>query len=177
MTGSMREKSEGTWEIRFEIGPDPANGRRRQLTRVVHGTQKQAHAALRREITAVGAGNYRGTSTKFNALCATWLNLQSHNLGPAKVRSYESLLNSMVMPTLGKKSLNLVRAADLDALYKKLALRKRLGPIEVSAVHDVVWQAFIQAEKWGWLGTNPALEWELHYGPSSGVEGHPNWHR
>ncbi len=147
----------------MRIGPDPADGRRRQLTRVVHGTQKQARAALRLEIAAVGAGTYRGTSTKFNALCAMWLKLQSHNLGPAKIHDYETLLNSMVMPTLGKKSLNLIRATDLDDLYKKLAVRKRLSPIEVDAVHDVVWQAFIQADKWGWLGTNPALEWELHF--------------
>ena len=104
MTGSMREKSEGTWEIRFEIGPDPANGRRRQLTRVVHGTQKQAHAALRREIAAVDSGNYRGSSTKFKALCDMWLKLQSRNLGPVKVQSYETPLKSMVMPTLGNKS-------------------------------------------------------------------------
>jgi hypothetical protein len=131
---------------------------------VVHGTQKQAHAALRREIAAVDAGDYRGTSTKFKALCDMWLRLQSRNLGPVKVQSYETLLKSMVMPTLGKKSLNLIRASDLEALYKKLASRKRLGPIEVGAVQDVVWQAFVQADKWGWLGANPALEWELHFG-------------
>jgi hypothetical protein len=164
MAGSIREKSSGTWEIRFEIGPDPANGRRRQLTRVVHGTQKQAHSALRREIAAVGVGEYLGTSTTFNALCAKWLKLQSRNLGPSKAQDYEYLLNSMVFPTLGKKSLNLIRASDLDDLYKKLALRKRLSPTEVSRVQDVVWQAFMQADKWGWLGTNPALEWELHIG-------------
>jgi hypothetical protein len=59
MAGSIREKSSGTWEIRFEIGPDPANGRRRQLTRVVHGTQKQAHAALRREeLKGIRFGSY-----------------------------------------------------------------------------------------------------------------------
>jgi hypothetical protein len=164
MAGSIREKSSGTWEIRFEIGPDPANGRRRQLTRVVHGTRTEARAALRCEIAAVDAGDYGGTSTKFNVLCATWLRLQSRNLGPAKLQSYESLLNSMVFPTLGKKSLNLIRASDLDDLYKKLTLRKRLSPTGVGRVHDVVWEAFIQADKWGWLGTNPALEWELHYG-------------
>jgi hypothetical protein len=134
MAGSMREKSAGTWEIRFEIGRDPANDRRRQLTRIVHGTRTEARAALRHEIAAVRAGNYRGSSTKFKALCATWLMLQSRNLGRAKVRSYESLLNSMVFPTLGTKSLNLIRASDLDDLYKKLALRKRLSPIEVGAV-------------------------------------------
>jgi integrase len=163
MAGSIREKSARTWEIRFEIGPDPANGRRRQLTRVVHGTQKEARAALRREIAAVGAGKYRGTSTKFNALCAMWLKLQSRNLGASRVQSYETLLNSMVLPTLGKRSLNLIRASDLNSLYEKLTLRKRLSPVEVDRVHDVVWQAFMQAEKWGWLGTNPALEWELRH--------------
>jgi hypothetical protein len=58
----------------------------------------------------------------------------------------------------------LIRASDLEDLYENLTMRKRLSPIEVGAVHDVVWQAFIQAEKWGWLGANPALEWELHFG-------------
>ena len=86
MAGSMREKCAGTWEIRFEIGPDPANGRRRQLTRVVHGTRNEARSALRAEIAAVGAGNYRGTSTKFKVLCATWLELQTHNLGPSRIQ-------------------------------------------------------------------------------------------
>jgi hypothetical protein len=46
MRGGLREKASGIWEVRLEAGRDPVTGRRRQISRSVHGTKRQAQAVL-----------------------------------------------------------------------------------------------------------------------------------
>lgn len=137
MSGTLRERKPGTWEIRFEIGLDPATRQRRQLSRIVQGTERQANEALRREIAAVRKGRYRGTSTKFAVICAKWLELQSHNLGQSAVQQCENILTEHVFPTLGNRPINLIHAVDLENLYRHLVLRKRLSHIEIKSTDPV----------------------------------------
>src|ERR1051325_8580220 len=47
-TGHIRERSPGSFEIRYSLGTDPATGRRKMATATVRGSRKDADKELRR---------------------------------------------------------------------------------------------------------------------------------
>ena len=42
MKGHIRQRSEGSWELRYDFGTDPATGKRRVATSTVRGDRKAA---------------------------------------------------------------------------------------------------------------------------------------
>ena len=48
MTGHVRQRSPGSWEIRYSLGTDPATGNRKIATATVRGSRKDADKELRR---------------------------------------------------------------------------------------------------------------------------------
>ena len=44
--GSLRQRAPESWELRVNVGLDPATGRYRQRTKTFRGTEKQARRAL-----------------------------------------------------------------------------------------------------------------------------------
>lgn len=47
-TGHLRERSLGSFEIRYSLGTDPATGKRKIATATVRGSRKDAEKELRR---------------------------------------------------------------------------------------------------------------------------------
>src|SRR6516164_6967590 len=47
-TGHIRERSPGSWELRYSLGRDPATGKRRIATATVRGGRRDAEKELRR---------------------------------------------------------------------------------------------------------------------------------
>ena len=75
MSGTLREKTPGNWEVRFEAGRDPVTGRRRQLSRSVLGNKRKAQETLNSLVAAAQSGRYDGTTMTFEQLCTKWLDL------------------------------------------------------------------------------------------------------
>ncbi len=46
MAGSLRQRGEGSWQLRVHLGRDPETGRKRYAERTFHGTKRQAERAL-----------------------------------------------------------------------------------------------------------------------------------
>ena len=57
-TGHIRERSPGSFELRYSLGTDPATGRRRIATVTVRGTRKEAERELRRLLRALDTGDH-----------------------------------------------------------------------------------------------------------------------
>src|ERR1051326_8553357 len=57
-TGHIRERSPGSFEIRYSLGTDPATGRRKIATTTVRGGRKDAEKELRRLLRAVDTGEH-----------------------------------------------------------------------------------------------------------------------
>jgi hypothetical protein len=51
-TGHIRERSPGSWELRYSLGTDLATGKRRIATTTVRGTRKDANRELLRDCCA-----------------------------------------------------------------------------------------------------------------------------
>ena len=57
-TGHIRQRSPGSWELRYGLGTDPATGKRRIVTTTVKGTRRVAERELRRLLHAVDNGEH-----------------------------------------------------------------------------------------------------------------------
>ena len=64
MNGSVRRRSNGNWEYRFDLGPDPLTGRRSIRSKSGFATKKEASQALRNAVTAHERGRSVKTSSR-----------------------------------------------------------------------------------------------------------------
>jgi hypothetical protein len=58
MRGHIRQRSIGSWEIRYDFGTDPATGKRRVATSTVRGDRKNAEKELRRLLRTIDTGEH-----------------------------------------------------------------------------------------------------------------------
>jgi integrase len=157
MSGSLRQKSPGVWEVRSETGRDPVTGRRRQKSRSVHGSKRDAQVVLNALVVEADSGSFIGRSTTFEQLCDRWLDQTENDLSPTTLRRYKNLLSKRILPALGDRPIHGIRTIDLDRLYLGLANDVGLAPATVRQVHSVIRRAFRQAVRWGWIASNPAI--------------------
>jgi integrase len=125
MRGGFREKLPGVWEVRFESGRDPVTGRRRQISRTLRGSKREAQQLLSALVAEADAGRVSGTSSTFRQLTDEWLALAGADLSPTTLRRYRGLLDKRILPAIGSRPVHSIRANDLDRLY--LALSKQVG--------------------------------------------------
>lgn len=144
------------WEVRFDGGRDPLTGRRRQISRSVRGSKRDAQQVMNALVAEADAGGFIGTSTTFEQLCIQWLALAENDLSPTTLRRYKNLLSKRILPALGSRRVNSIRTVDLDRLYLGLSNDVGLAPATVRQAHAVIRRAFRQAVRWGWIATNPA---------------------
>ena len=57
MRGSIRQRSIGSWQLRYE-GPPDSTGRRKYLNETVQGTRKEAERLLRERLASIENGGY-----------------------------------------------------------------------------------------------------------------------
>jgi integrase len=156
MTGTLREKYPGIWQVRFDAGKDPVTGRRRRLSRNVRGTKKQAQQALNILVVEAEAGRYNGSSSTFEQLATKWLDLVQNDLSPTTIRGYRNKLKVRIFPAIGDRPVNKLTTDDLDQLYRALVSQVGLSPTTVRQINAIIRRALRQAVIWGWIATNPA---------------------
>ena len=156
MRGGLREKTPGVWEVRFEAGRDPLTGRRRQVSRTVRGTKRDAQQVLNALVADADAGRVSSSTATFRQLADEWLALAGGDLSPTTLRRYRGLLDKRILPALGARPIHSIRPNELDRLYQGLVNEAGLAPGSVRQVHAVIRRAFRQALRWGWVASNPA---------------------
>jgi hypothetical protein len=57
-SGHIRERSPGSWEVRYSRGTDPATGKRLVVTSAVRGPRKEAEKELRRLLRTLDTGEH-----------------------------------------------------------------------------------------------------------------------
>lgn len=155
MKGHIREIGPGRYQVMFDIPPDPVTGRRRQRSRVVRGTRKEAEAALADLIAEVEAMAWIDDGSMTVAgFAEMWLEARRHQLEPTTLDGYRQKAAHLVA-NLGHRKLKAVTGGVLSALYGRL-LDKGLSGQSVLHVHRVAHKMFTDAVRWGYLRANPA---------------------
>lgn len=103
MKGHIRRRGTGSWELKFDIGRDPATGKRETRYHSFKGTKREAQAALVRLSAEAIQGTYvdpnSATLGEFlDRWAADWADL---HVSPKTSERYRQLLDNQVKPRVG----------------------------------------------------------------------------
>src|SRR3546814_8496380 len=126
--GSIRQRSAGSWEIKYDLGRDPQTSKRITKFKTVGGTKRDAQKELRRLLTTVDTGTHvdPGKMTVAEWLAA-WLKEAKANVSPTTWERYQIIVDKHLVPTLGSHLLATLapvhipatgRASCWERLYK-----------------------------------------------------------
>lgn len=153
--GTIRKRSDGRWEARYTLGIDPKAGK--QIQKSVYGkTQKE----VRQKLTAITAEIDDGTYMDIPRLkTADWLNTwvteYIGNVKSSTRKSYQDHVRLNIIPYIGNVPLSKVTAAMIQQMYNELQTEKKLSPKTIKNVHGVLHRALEQAQKMGYIRSDP----------------------
>lgn len=153
--GTIRKRSDGRWEARYTLGIDPKTGK--QIQKSVYGkTQKE----VRQKLTAITAEIDDGTYMDIPRLkTADWLNTwvaeYVGNVKSSTRKSYQDHVRLNIIPYIGNVPLSKVTAAMIQQMYNELQTKKELSPKTIKNVHGVLHRALEQAQKMGYIRSDP----------------------
>jgi integrase len=163
MKGSMRQRSAGSWELRFDMGVD-ASGKRQQKNVTFRGTKREAQAELNRILHELATGLYAAPSKMTVADYLTrWLkDYAGPKVAPKTFERYQEIVRIHLTPDLGHHALTAIRPLHIQAAYTKALESGRKdgkGGLSAQTVlhhHRILREALEQAVKWQLLARNPA---------------------
>ena len=155
MTGSIRRRGNGTWELTIDLGKDASGKRLRKFVNV-KGTRARADQKLRELLTSLDKGIPIGAS---KISFAEWLSrwFEEYVVPITKTKSqerYESMIRNHIVPSLGGIELAKVTPSDIQSLKARL-LAGGMAPKGVDGVHNVISGAFKYALRMEMVWRNP----------------------
>src|ERR1044071_8366564 len=92
-TGHIRERSPGSYELRYSLGTDPATGKRKTITTTVRGARKVAERELRRLQHTIDTGEHVGPSRMtVRDWLKTWLTVVRSEVSPKTHERYAQIV-------------------------------------------------------------------------------------
>ena len=160
MRGHLTERRPGVWRLVVSDGFDPDGGRR-QITRTVRGSKRDAGRALTQMLRDRDQGMLAdGRQTLEHYLTGEWLpavsavSKRGRALAPTTRQRYADSVRH-VSESIGRVRLSDLRPSHVERVRDRL-LADGLGPQTVSDVLRVLSQALSRAEARGLVGRNPA---------------------
>jgi hypothetical protein len=96
--GHIRERSPGSWEIRYDVGTDPATGKRRTATATVRGDRKAAETELRRLLRTRDTGEHVDpTRLTVGQWLSQWLKAVREEVSPKSHERYGEIVNNFLV--------------------------------------------------------------------------------
>ena len=155
MSGSMRQRSSGAWQLRAFEGVDPISGKKRYRTQSFRGSKREAQRALNALVAEVDRGTVAPAAKSVGALLDAWLDHIEHlGRSPTTLYGYRRLV-AQLPPGFVAQPLAKVTPMMIDDLYRYLGTVGRRRPATVLRFHAVLRAAFAQAERWSWVDRSP----------------------
>jgi integrase len=125
-TGHIRERSSGSFELRYSLGTDPATGRRRIVTTTVRGIRKDADRELRRLLRALDTGEHVDpTRMTTREWLIDWLAGASQEVSPRTHELYEYIVSRFLLPAFGNIPLAKLGPTQIHNAFSALATAGR----------------------------------------------------
>lgn len=170
MTGTLIQRSEGSWSIVVYLGRDPISGKKRQKWNTFHGNKKQAQAELTRTLHEFNTGAYvEPAKLTVAEYLERWLNdYAKTNVAGKTFERYCGIVRRQLVPALGSVQLCKLKPLQIQSYYSQALQSGRLpqagrknDPSGLSARtvlhhHRVLHDALALAVEWQLLARNPA---------------------
>jgi integrase len=164
MRGHIRQRSNGSWEIRYDYGTDPATGKRRIATATVRGDRKAAEKELRRLLHTLDDGEHVDpTRISVKQWLEQWLETVKTEVAPKTFERYDEIARQFLMPALGNHLLAKLSPAHIQTAYNAWAVGGRRDGKEggLSAqtrrhIHRILRTALSRAVEQQVIARNPA---------------------
>jgi integrase len=161
MRGHVTKRGSG-YAIRFDKGPDPVTGKRRQEYRSGFRTKKEAESALAELIGKAETGSLVERSRQsVREYLEEWIEAIEATVRPSTLHSYRRNIRVHVIPRIGGVRLQALDGADLNLLYRQLLTPKAdggagLAPRTVRYIATILRRALKDAVRWSRLLRNPS---------------------
>lgn len=156
MKGSVRQRSPGTHQIRYEVPADIPGKRKFKSETVKTNSSKVAWKVLRERLTAVENGAYvQKDKETVSQFLDRWLqDYVATNCTPRTQMDYRGYIRCYVASTIGPKPIQSLTARDIQKLYSDMLAT--LSAKTVLHLHRVLREALHHAVRWGVLVRNVA---------------------
>lgn len=121
-SGSLRKRSDGSWEARITIGTDSGTGR--PVRKSIYGrTQQEVRQKLTEITKSIDDGNYLEPSKlTVRGWFQIWLKDFQTEVKPLTKRQYESMAEVHIFPAIGNIKLSKLSTMQLTRFYNELAI-------------------------------------------------------
>ena len=155
MAGQIVSKGAGAWMVRVFLGRDE-NGKRRYLSKTIHGNKKDAErflaATLRDRDLGVRVAEAKVTVSEY---LERWLSEAAKPKVTEKtLEGYRACIRSYVNQRIGSRPLPKLTGLEVQAVYNEM-LESGLSPRTVQYTAMILKQALKQAVQWRMLTFNP----------------------
>ncbi len=162
-TGSIRQRSDGTFEIRYGLGTDPLTGSRKRIHKTVGGKYEDAKKVLRKILNTIDDNQHvEPTKIKTGEFLAQWLETVRSRVSPKTHERYSDIVRRSLTPNLGNCLLTQLTPSIIQGAYNKLEAtvrkdkRGNLSPRTRLIIHRVFKSALKHAVQLQLLARNPA---------------------
>lgn len=101
-TGHIRERSPGSWELRYSLGRDPATGKRLIATTTMRGKRRDAEKELRRLLRTLDLNEHVNPSRMtVQEWLTAWLGAIREEVSPKTHERYGEIVDNFLSPGLG----------------------------------------------------------------------------
>jgi integrase len=157
--GNIMQRSPGSYRLRYSIGRDPVNGKRRTATTTVRGTRKDAERELTRLLRTADTGEHVDPSRMtVRQWLETWLDTIRPEVTPKTHESYAEIVRCYLVPAFGGNRLDKLAPSQIQTAYNAWTRQdgKPPSPLSRRYIHVVLRSALGRAVEQQVLARNPA---------------------
>ena len=134
--GNIRQRSLGSYEIRYTLGTDAATGKRRTVTTTVTGNRRAAEKELRRLLRTLDAGEHVDPSRMtVREWLTMWLATVREEVSPKSHERYAEIVENFLTPAVGNLPLVKLTPSHIQEAYNAWATGGRPTENQVAFLH------------------------------------------
>ena len=124
MNGSIRQRSKGAWQLRYDAPPD-GTGKRQFISKTVKGNKKDGERVLRERLSTIENGGY-GTKDKetVTEFMQRWMETYAATNTTVRTQhGYRGNLSRYITPSIGSIPLQKLAARHIQGMYADMMER------------------------------------------------------
>ncbi len=163
-TGTISQRSDGRFQIRYSIGVDSLTGKRKRASVTIKGTYKDAERELRKLLRAVDTGEHVDpTRTTVSQFLVQWLDSMRSQVSPKTHERYTQVVMYFLIPAFGASLLTKLMPSAIQNAYNGWEASGRrdgkqggLAPRTRLHIHRILKSALKHALQLQLVARNPA---------------------